>query len=73
MEQIMECAHHYKTARIAKAIAPFEAGQYVSVQYTRTVYNHVARRNEDLFKVWSGSGAEFPSELFSNALDSFCL
>jgi len=70
---IMECACWYRTARIAKEISPFEAGQYVSVEWTRTAYNHKFQRYEDLFKVWSGSGKDHWSELFAGALDSFCL
>jgi hypothetical protein len=73
MPSIIEAAPYYHTARMAKNVSPFDVGQYVSVKYTRTVYNHYTKQDEDLFNVWSGSGQEFPSELFANALDSFCI
>ena len=69
---IMDCACWYRTAFMAVDHGPFEKGQCVSVNWTRTAFNHVSGRYEDLFDVWAGSGEKYPSELFARALDRFC-
>ena len=70
---VIEGARFYKTAVIAQDVLPFEKGQYVSVRFTRTVFNHFTQKNEDLFFVWANSGDKYPSELFARALTDFCI
>ena len=71
-QSVIPAAPYYKTAVMAVNYGPFTKGQHVAVKYTRTVKN-LEGSPEDLFNVWVGSGAKYPSELFARALQNFVI
>ncbi len=70
---ITESAPYFTTAQMAQDHKHFADGQFVSVKYTRTVFNVVTGKDEDLFNVWTGSGDKYPSELFAHAMRRFTI